>query len=85
MTLPLHERFPGTKALAHAALASLPTPVEPWTELARQLGVRSLFVKRDDLSGEAYGGNKVRKLEFLLAEKPVLFWNTYNSRLIVQT
>ena len=68
MTLPLHDRFPGTKALAHAALASLPTPVEPWTELARQLGFRSLFVKRDDLSGESYGGNKVRKLEFLLGQ-----------------
>ena len=68
MTLPLHDRFPGTKALAHVALASLPTPVEPWTELARQLGFRSLFVKRDDLSGEAYGGNKVRKLEFLLGQ-----------------
>jgi 1-aminocyclopropane-1-carboxylate deaminase/D-cysteine desulfhydrase-like pyridoxal-dependent ACC family enzyme len=85
MTLPLHARFPGTKVLAHVALADLPTPVEPWTELARQLGFRSLFVKRDDLSGEAYGGNTVRKLEFLLAEKTVLFWHTYNSRLIVQT
>jgi len=68
MTLPLYDRFPGTKALAHVALASLPTPVEPWTELARRLGLRSLFVKRDDLSGEAYGGNKVRKLEFLLGQ-----------------
>jgi 1-aminocyclopropane-1-carboxylate deaminase/D-cysteine desulfhydrase-like pyridoxal-dependent ACC family enzyme len=68
MTLPLHARFPGTRALAHVSLASLPTPVEPLTELARQLGLRSLFVKRDDLSGEAYGGNKVRKLEFLLGQ-----------------
>jgi D-cysteine desulfhydrase len=68
MTLPLHDRFPGTKALAHVALAALPTPVEPLTELARQLGLRSLFVKRDDVSGEAYGGNKVRKLEFLLGQ-----------------
>jgi 1-aminocyclopropane-1-carboxylate deaminase/D-cysteine desulfhydrase-like pyridoxal-dependent ACC family enzyme len=32
------------------------------------LRVRSLFVKRDDVSGEAYGGNKVRKLEFLLGQ-----------------
>jgi D-cysteine desulfhydrase len=37
-------------------------------ELARLLGLQSLFVKRDDISGCAYGGNKVRKLEFLLGQ-----------------
>jgi D-cysteine desulfhydrase len=68
MTLPLHDRFPGTKALARVALAALPAPVEPLTDLARLLGIRSLFVKRDDVSGDAYGGNKVRKLEFLLGQ-----------------
>jgi D-cysteine desulfhydrase len=68
MTLPLHDRFPGTKALAHVALAFLPSPIHALPELARQLGVRSLSVKRDDVSGEAYGGNKVRKLEFLLGQ-----------------
>jgi D-cysteine desulfhydrase len=36
--------------------------------LARLHGIRSLFVKRDDVSGDAYGGNKVRKLEFLLGQ-----------------
>jgi 1-aminocyclopropane-1-carboxylate deaminase/D-cysteine desulfhydrase-like pyridoxal-dependent ACC family enzyme len=65
MTLPLHDRFPGTKVLAHVALAALLSPIQALPELARQLGLRSLFVKRDDVSGEAYGGNKVRKLEFL--------------------
>ncbi len=68
MTSPLRDRFPGTQALAHVTLACLPTPVEPLTELARLLGLRSLFVKRDDVSGEAYGGNKVRKLELLLGQ-----------------
>ena len=68
MTLPLHDRFAGTRALAHVALASLPTPVEPAPELARLLGLNSLFIKRDDVSAEAYGGNKVRKLEFLLGQ-----------------
>jgi D-cysteine desulfhydrase len=68
MTLPLHDRFPGTTALAHVALAALPSPIQPLPELARQLGLRSLVVKRDDVSGEAYGGNKVRKLEFLLGQ-----------------
>lgn len=68
MTLPLRDRFPGTKNLAHVPLGCFPTPVEPAPELARLLGVPSLFVKRDDLSGLVYGGNKVRKLEFLLGQ-----------------
>jgi D-cysteine desulfhydrase len=42
--------------------------VEELPRLGAALGVGRLYVKRDDLSGEAYGGNKVRKLEFLLAE-----------------
>jgi D-cysteine desulfhydrase len=37
-------------------------------ELAQLLGLQSFFVKRDDISGCAYGGNKVRKLEFLLGQ-----------------
>jgi len=42
--------------------------VERHDELAARLGVGELWVKRDDLSGEVYGGNKVRKLEILLAD-----------------
>ena len=68
MTLPLCDRFPGTKNLAHVRLGCLPTPVESVPELARPLGIPSFFVKRDDISGRAYGGNKVRKLEFLLGQ-----------------
>ncbi|MBW2701896.1 MAG: pyridoxal-phosphate dependent enzyme [Deltaproteobacteria bacterium] len=49
-------------------LADLPTPVEKMSNLGRHLGHDSLYVKRDDLSSGLYGGNKVRKLEFLLAE-----------------
>jgi D-cysteine desulfhydrase len=52
------------------ALAHLPTPVEPLDRLARALGLPPgrLFVKRDDATGLALGGNKVRKLEYLCAE-----------------
>ena len=51
-------------------LACLPTPVEPLDTLAHTLGVpaRRLLVKRDDLTGLAMGGNKVRKLEYLCAD-----------------
>jgi D-cysteine desulfhydrase len=47
--------------------ARLPTPVEPMTRLSKQLGV-DLLMKRDDLTGSALSGNKIRKLEFLFAE-----------------
>lgn len=49
-------------------LAHLPTLVEPMPRLARTLGLPRLFVKRDDQTGLAFGGNKTRKLEFLVAE-----------------
>jgi D-cysteine desulfhydrase len=48
-------------------LARLPTPIEPLERLGRRFGVE-LFVKRDDLTGFLTSGNKVRKLEFLVAE-----------------
>lgn len=58
--------FPGLATLPRHALTSLPTPVQPLERLARQRGLGSLWVKRDDQSGPLYGGNKPRKLEFLL-------------------
>jgi L-cysteate sulfo-lyase len=45
-----------------------PTPLEPLPALSRHLGGPNLYVKRDDCTGMALGGNKTRKLEFLLAE-----------------
>lgn len=47
-------------------LAHLPTPLEPLERLSRYLGGPRIFVKRDDATGLAMGGNKVRKLEYLL-------------------
>jgi len=51
-------------------LAHLPTPVEPADRLGRHLGLApgALWVKRDDMTGLAGGGNKARKLEFLCAD-----------------
>lgn len=48
--------------------AHLPTPIEPMPRLGGHLGGQPLWVKRDDQTGLAFGGNKVRKLEFLIAE-----------------
>ncbi len=49
-------------------LAHLPTPFEELPRLAARAGGPRLFVKRDDCTGLASGGNKTRKLEFLLGE-----------------
>jgi D-cysteine desulfhydrase len=48
-------------------LASLPTPMQPLRRLSEKFGVE-LYIKRDDLTGAALSGNKIRKLEFVLAE-----------------
>jgi L-cysteate sulfo-lyase len=54
-------RFPRVR------LAHLPTPLEPLPRLSEELGL-DLWIKRDDCTGLAGGGNKTRKLEFLLGE-----------------
>jgi len=45
-----------------------PTPLQPLTRLSQVLGGPNLFIKRDDQLGFAAGGNKVRKLEFVMAD-----------------
>lgn len=66
---PLFSRCPGLcEGLPHTPLGSFPTPVEHLGALGSELGVGGLWVKRDDRSGSVYGGNKVRKLEFLFAD-----------------
>lgn len=49
------------------SLGFLPTPVETLERLSRELGI-DLAIKRDDFTGFGGGGNKVRKLEYLMAE-----------------
>lgn len=49
-------------------LGHLPTPLEPMDRLSEILGGPRLWVKRDDCTGLSSGGNKTRKLEFLMAE-----------------
>src|SRR6266496_1459545 len=50
------------------SFAHLPTPVETLPRLSEALGGPRLLIKRDDQTGLAFGGNKTRKLEFLVAE-----------------
>lgn len=55
-------RFPRRRYTPH------PTPLEPLPNLAAALGGPEIWIKRDDLLGLAAGGNKTRKLEFLVAD-----------------
>ncbi len=57
-----------TDVLPRVRLAHLPTPIEHLPNLSRYLGGPEIYVKRDDLTGLATGGNKTRKLEFLMAQ-----------------
>lgn len=61
-------QFDVPKKLPRIALAHLPTPIEPLHRFSQALGGPSVWVKRDDLTGLATGGNKTRKLEFLMGE-----------------
>ena len=54
--------------IARNRFAHLPTPVEELPRLSKALGGPRILVKRDDQTGLAFGGNKTRKLEFLIAE-----------------
>ena len=69
---------PSKKSTAHLAAAleraprfscaHLPTPLEPLKRLSAHLGGPSLWIKRDDCTGLATGGNKARKLEYLIGD-----------------
>lgn len=75
MSFPLFELFPKlSERVPRVALGTFPTPVEPLGAVARELGAgeRDAWVKRDDISSDVYGGNKVRTLELLLGQARAL-------------
>lgn len=55
-------------ALPRVRLANLPTPLQELPNLSRALKGPRIFVKRDDMTGLAFGGNKTRKLEYLMSD-----------------
>ena len=57
-----------SKPLSKIDLGFLPTPVARLSNLDSILGGPEIYIKRDDLTGLAFGGNKTRKLEFLLQD-----------------
>ena len=67
---PLFQEFPGLeKAMPLVELANLPTPVEH-TQLVLESAkkINNLWIKRDDKTSSLYGGNKVRKMEFIVGD-----------------
>lgn len=65
--------------------AHLPTPIEELATLSAVLGGPRLLIKRDDQTGLAFGGNKTRKLEFLIAEAKELGADTLISAGAIQS
>ena len=56
------------QSFARVSLTQAPTPLEFLPNLSRQLGGPKIYIKRDDNTGLAMGGNKTRKLEFLIGD-----------------
>ncbi len=52
--------------LPYVSLGEFPTPIEKLNRLGTNMGINHLYIKLDGLSGKVYGGNKIRKLEFIL-------------------
>lgn len=67
-TLTIDELRERIGALPRVRLAALPTPLHELPRFSKALGGPRIFIKRDDLTGLAFGGNKARMFEFLLAD-----------------
>ena len=73
------ERFP------RLGIAHLPTPLEPMTQLTAHLNGPRLWVKREDCTGVGFGGNKLRKLDYVLHEAIAAGADTLVSGGVVQS
>lgn len=69
MTIPaLFAAYPSLESKLAFEPLGRSTPIARLNELGARLGLAALYVKRDDLAAEPYGGNKIRKLAFVLAD-----------------
>jgi D-cysteine desulfhydrase len=75
VSFPLFDLFPKlSERVPRVALGSFPTPVQSLAAVARELAAAEgdAWIKRDDVSSDVYGGNKVRTLELLLGQARAL-------------
>ena len=67
--IPIFEQYPLLKQrIPYVQLGEFPTPIRHLKHLGKEIGSDYLYLKDDGLSGQIYGGNKIRKLEFLLGD-----------------
>ncbi len=64
----LFEKYPDLQTIPWVELGDYPTPIQKLGRLGEANGFKDLYVKREDKSNPSYGGNKVRKLEWVLAD-----------------
>lgn len=78
-------------SFARQKMVHLPTPFRRLDRLTVELGGPEIFIKRDDLTGLAFGGNKSRKLEFIIADAlnkqadTIITWASLQSNWCLQT
>jgi D-cysteine desulfhydrase family pyridoxal phosphate-dependent enzyme len=72
-------------------LIHLPTPLQKLENLSKELGGPDIYMKRDDMTGLAFGGNKSRKLEFIIPDvlekgaDVIITWASLQSNWCLQT
>jgi len=72
-------------------LIHLPTPLQKLENLSQELGGPEIYIKRDDMTGLAFGGNKSRKLEFIIQDvlskkaDAIITWASLQSNWCLQT
>jgi D-cysteine desulfhydrase len=64
----LHREFPELARLPFCPMLHGPTPVDNLDHLANYWGRKGIFIKRDEFSSPVYGGNKIRKYEYIFGE-----------------
>ncbi|MFH2111058.1 MAG: pyridoxal-phosphate dependent enzyme [Candidatus Bathyarchaeota archaeon] len=74
----INEYYPGLEKVPWIKLGNFPSRVERLEEMGRAHGFTELYIKRDDCCHTVYGGNKVRKLEYVLADA-----KSKNRRLLI--
>jgi L-cysteate sulfo-lyase len=92
MAKPILDTLKNTiRTFPRTELVHRPTPLRRLDRLSKELGGPEIWIKRDDLTGLAFGGNKSRKLEFILADAldkradVIITWASLQSNWCLQT
>jgi D-cysteine desulfhydrase family pyridoxal phosphate-dependent enzyme len=91
MTYSLSDFRKKIQAFTRVELIHLPTPIQKLERLSEELGGPEIYMKRDDLTGLAFGGNKSRKLEFIIPDvlekgaDVIITWASLQSNWCLQT